>query len=60
VGSVLDALASIARLLEDHGRDVLVQDEGASSASGHLRSRLGGTGGGLERVEVDGVRARHQ
>ena len=45
VGSVLDALASIAGLLEDHGRDVQAQDDSASSASGHLQSRLGGTGG---------------
>lgn len=45
VGSVLDGLASIASLLEDHGRDVQAQDDSASSASGHLQSRLGGTGG---------------
>jgi WXG100 family type VII secretion target len=45
VGSVLDALAGIADLLEQHGRDVQAQDLGASWAVGDLHSRLGGAGG---------------
>lgn len=45
VGKVLEALQSIAGLLEGHGVDVRAQDAGAEAAAGHLHARLGGTGG---------------
>jgi WXG100 family type VII secretion target len=45
VGSVLDALQSIAGLLEDHGRDLRTHDTLAESAVTDLHSRLGGSGG---------------
>jgi len=45
VGSVLDALQSIAELLEQHGRDVRTQDDVAALTTGQLHARLGGTGG---------------
>jgi WXG100 family type VII secretion target len=45
VASVLDALRSIADLLEQHGTDVHLQDTVAALDQGHLHARLGGTGG---------------
>lgn len=45
VGKVLDALQSIAGLLEGHGADVRGQDAGAEAAAVQLHARLGGTGG---------------
>jgi WXG100 family type VII secretion target len=45
VGSVLDALRSIAALLEDHGRDVQARDGVAEWSVTNLHTRLGGSGG---------------
>jgi WXG100 family type VII secretion target len=45
VASVLDALQSIATLLEDHGRDLRAEDGHAELSMTNLHSRLGGSGG---------------
>jgi WXG100 family type VII secretion target len=45
VASVLDALQSIASLLEDHGRDLQAHDGGAELTMTNLQARLGGSGG---------------
>jgi WXG100 family type VII secretion target len=45
VGSVLDALRSIASLLEDHGRDLQGRDGAAEWSVTNLHTRLGGSGG---------------
>jgi len=45
VAAVLDALRSIADLLEQHGTDLRAQDAGSASTTSHLHTRLGVTGG---------------
>jgi WXG100 family type VII secretion target len=45
VGTVLDALQSIATLLEDHGRDLQGRDDVAELSMADLHGRLGGSGG---------------
>jgi WXG100 family type VII secretion target len=45
VASVLDALGSIATLLEDHGRDLHGSDDAAEWSMTNLHTRLGGSGG---------------
>lgn len=45
VGSVLEALRSIADLLEQHGVDLRGQDEVSALTTSQLHSRLGETGG---------------
>jgi WXG100 family type VII secretion target len=44
VASVLDALQSIASLLEDHGRDLQAHDGGTELTMTNLQARLGGSG----------------